>query len=681
MATNTTPENPDSLPFRNMALQLEERVADLLGRLTLEEKFTLLSGGDEWHTNAISRLGIPKFGMTDGPHGIRPKSSGGSEATYFPTSIGMGATWSPDLANEFGKALAQEVRAVGSHMILGPGINIDRTPLNGRTFEYMTEDPFLDKKMAVQIVKGVQGERISACVKHFVANNQETNRFAVNSTVSERALQEIYLPAFKATVEEADAWGFMGCYNRVNGIYGCANKPLIKDVLMNKWGFRGFVVSDWGATKPIFKNEACIKAGLSLEMPKPVRYSVRRLAKSFKKNKFSAEELDDNVRRLLRVMFLVGNFDDPDTLPKGSISTPEHIAIARKIAEKGIVLLKNEMVMDKACLPLDFGKTKSIAILGPNADVKMSFGGGSSEIMPIHEITPYAGLVEKCSDKIKVTSNAEEGDVIIYVGGLNHDLYKDAEGRDRKNMDFPPEQVAEINSLKATHKKPIIVILINGSPVEIKGWMASADAIIEAWYPGMEGGRVLADIVFGDLNPSGKLPLSFPNQLSDSPAHKSKDTYPGKKNVLYSEGIFVGYRHFDKQQIKPLFPFGHGLSYTEFTYDKLAAAAKVAKSALPLEISVLVENSGSVAGDEVVQLYVQDGEASVERPVKELKGFTRISLAPGEKTTVTFELLEADFAFYDESTHSWKVEPGTFTLHIGSSSRDIRQQYSVEITN
>jgi beta-glucosidase len=387
-------ENISSLPFMNSSLGLEERIEDLLGRLTLEEKFSLSSGRRMYLTKPIKRLGIKSFTMFDGPHGVRADFMGEIKTTYFPSVICRAATWNPELSQEFGKAIAEEVRDVGAHMLLAPGINIQRTPMCGRTFEYQTEDPHLNKVLAVATVKGIQSQKIAACVKHFICNNQETNRFTVSSEVSERALQEIYLPAFKATVQEADAWSFMTCYNKVNGIFGSENYNLLRERLMGEWGFRGFAVSDWSATA-YTSTENCVTAGLSLEMPKGTQYSKKKLRKAFQESKFTEDSLNDNVKRLLRVMFLVGLYDAENTLPRGSRNTPEHQAIARKIAEEGIVLLKNE----NASLPLNINRIKKIAVLGPNANFRIEGGdilsdGGSSVNFPPYEISPIDGLKE-----------------------------------------------------------------------------------------------------------------------------------------------------------------------------------------------------------------------------------------------------------------------------------------------
>ncbi len=662
-----------ALPFRNMSLGLEERVEDLLGRLTLEEKYRLSVGTKGFFTKPILRLGIPHFKMCDGPHGIGPHSTNNIESTYFPTGICRTASWNPKLAEEFGVALGQEIRDIGYHMSLGPGINIQRTPMCGRNFEYQTEDPYLNKIMAIHIVKALQSQRIAACVKHYICNNQETNRYTSSSEVSERALQEIYLPAFEATVREADAWSFMTCYNKVNGTYGCENKNLITDRLRNEWGFRGFVVTDWHATRLSESTEKAVNAGLSLEMPNPNKYRKTRLRKALSAGKFTEETFNENIRRLLRVMFLTGLFDDKNTLPKSSRNTPEHQEIARKIAEEGIVLLKNEGNL----LPLKLDKLNKIAVVGPNAAKKSAMEGGSSQVLPPYEVTPLQGLEEKCKGKVEIIATPSEADVAIVFAGLNHKPGMDSEHIDRTKFDLATDQIELIN--KTIQENPnTIVVLISGSPIGMEGWIDNIPALIEAWYPGMEGGHAIANILFGDVNPSGKLPITFPKKLSDSPAHKSTRTFPGDESVFYDEGIFVGYRHFDTNGIEPLFPFGYGLSYTTFKYENMKINPDKISNNEKFTVSVDVTNSGECTGAEITQLYVQDVEASIERPLKELKGFKKIHLNPGETKEITFELGMEDLSFYDENNNGWKAEKGFFNILIGSSSRDIRLQNQIE---
>ncbi|MFX1425043.1 MAG: glycoside hydrolase family 3 C-terminal domain-containing protein [Promethearchaeota archaeon] len=660
------------LPFMNNNLNLEERVDDLLRRLSLQEKYTLLSGNRWWYTKPIERLGIKPFAMHDGPHGVRVDNKGKIQSTYFPSAICRAATWNPKLSKEFGVAIAQEVRDVGAHMLLAPGINIHRTPMCGRTFEYQSEDPYLNKILAVETVNGIQSQRIAACIKHFICNNQETNRFTVSSEVSERALQEIYYPAFKAAIQEADSWSVMSSYNKVNGIYSSENKHLLKDVLMNEWGFRGFVVSDWGATRTSTSIESLINAGLTLEMPGADKYLPDKLEKAFEENRFTENALNENVKRLLRVMFLVGLFDDEMSLPKGTRNTLEHQILARKIAEEGIVLLKN----DNEILPLNMDKIKKIALIGPMVDKTTHLEGGSSTNFPPYEVKPLEGFIEKCKGKIEIVESPSEADVTLIIGGLRHKPGMDTEGVDKKSFVLPTSQ---INLIKSTIEvNPNTIVILTGTPVSMVEWIENVPAVIQYWYAGMEAGHAIAAIVFGEINPSGKLPITIPKKLSDSPAHVSERTYPGDEKVFYDEGIFVGYRHFDTKNIEPLFPFGHGLSYTKFTYENLSLSNKKIVGGENLIISFDIINSGNRTGSEVVQLYLQDIEFSTERPLKELKRFKKIKLESREKHTVSFEIGMDDLSFYDENKGAWIVENGIFNILIGSSSRDIRLQGKFE---
>lgn len=658
-------EDISSLPFNNCSLGLEERVDDLLKRLTLNEKIKLSSGRLRWFTKKIKRLGIDSFAMFDGPHGVRPDYEGKRPCTYFPCAICRASTWNPLLSKKFGIAIAEEVRELGAHMILAPGINIQRTPMGGRTFEYQTEDPYLNKKLAVSVVSGIQSQKIAACVKHFICNNQETNRFTYSAEVSERALQEIYLPAFKATVEEADAWSFMSCYNKVNGIYGSENFNLLRKRLMNKWGFRGFVVSDWNATVNT-TTEGCIDAGLSLEMPMRTVYKRKKILNALEEGKLNLDYLNDNVRRLLRVMFLVGLFESPESLPNGYRNTSEHQNLARRIAQEGIVLLKNQNQL----LPLNIEKIKKIAIIGPNAELKTSLGGGSSTNFPPYEITALQGIKERCKGKVEVIDSPSNADISILFVGLNHEKNMDAEDTDKISFDLPLNQIKLIKDTIKQNKNTIVGV-ISGSPISMDEWINDIPALVEAWYAGMEGGRAIADILFGVINPSGKLPITFPKRLSDSPAHKSDKTYPGDDRVLYNEGIFVGYRHFEYNNIKPLFPFGYGLSYTNFKYDKITMEKNLVSGEESIKVSIELKNTGDREGAEVVQLYIQDIESSLPRPFKELKGFKKIFLKSSQKKTINFELHREDLAFFDENLNDWIVEDGRFKILIGSSSEDI----------
>lgn len=672
-----TKENRSTLknaPYMNEELPLEERLEDLMDHLTLNEKFKLLTGRHRWETKPVKRLNIEPFLMTDGPHGVAPHSSGGKECTYFPVGICRASTWNPSLSYEFGRAIAGEVKGLGLHMILGPGVNIIRTPLCGRNFEYQTEDPYLNKELAIEVIKGVQSQEVAACVKHYICNSQEKNRYIYSAEVSVRALHEIYYPAFKSSVKEADVWSVMAAYNKINGIYACAHEKLLRETCMNDWGFRGFVVSDWNATHLVDSPEDCLKAGLSLEMPRAKKYKRRYLKEAFEEKKFSDNELDRNVRRLLRVMFQVGLFDEmKEKEPSGLINEKEHQTLARRIAEEGIILLKNE----DNILPLERDDIQKIAILGPNADRQMAEGGGSSAVKPPHEITPMEGIVEKCNREVEITDSISEADYVFLVVGLNHEEGNDCENADRTSIKLPSNQIELINTTVEDNSNTI-VIFINGGPISMEDWIERVPAIIEAWYPGMEGGRALADIIFGDCNPSGKLPVTFPKRLSDSPAHISDKTYPGNDKVIYEEDILVGYRYFDTNEIEPLFPFGYGLSYTTFNYNNLELDKGELGQNDTLMIQMDITNSGPREGAEIVQLYIQDKKSKVLRPEKELKRFRKVSLKPGEKETLTFKITKDDLVYFDEKENDWVIEEGEFTVLIGGSSRDIHLNGSFE---
>ncbi len=685
-------------PLEGLSTQEEKHIDYYLDSLTTDEKFKLLSGKHFFGTNSVKRLGIKSFKMTDGPLGVSMHSSRFRKNTRFPGVICLAASWNRDLSRKFGIAVGKEARAANIHAVLAPGINIGRSPLNGRTFEYFSEDPFLTKEIAIPYVKGMQEEtNIAACIKHYVANNQETNRFTVSAEIDERTLHEIYLRAFMEVVREADPWMIMTSYNKVNGQYLFSNKKLLRELVWDRWNFRGFIVSDWWAMKradPSVTAEDCIKAGMSLEMPKAYVFHPKNLKKTYNEGKISIDDINDVLRRLLRVMRLVGLLNKKNT-PKGKRNTPDHQKLALKMAEDGCVLLKNE----NNTLPLKIIQISKIAVLGPNKNKK--FGkwlyGGSSAVKPPYEITPLRGLKDKCKNNVSFISDPSEADVVIIFAGLNHDSKKslvfdngnkeeeilagnDSEGTDRIQLELPDEQVILIN--QTVQQNPnTIVVLLNGSPIAMEGWFENVPAILEAWYPGMEGGNAIANILFGEINPSGKIPMTFPKKLSDSPAHKSKLTWPGENlKTKYEEGIFVGYRYFDKEEIEPLFPFGYGLSYTTFTYKNFSLDKKIISSNETLSVSVEITNSGKYSGAEVIQVYFQDIECSVERPVKELIGFEKVYLDPDETKTVKISIKAFDLAFYDVLSHSWKIENGKFKILVGTSSRNVIYEESIEYT-
>ncbi|MBY8999604.1 MAG: glycoside hydrolase family 3 C-terminal domain-containing protein [Candidatus Heimdallarchaeota archaeon] len=681
----------------------ENLVESLLSKLKLKEKFQLLTGYFFFQTHTVPRLGIRTFKTTDGPLGISQHSSFLRKNTYFPAGMNLAAAWNRELAYECGEAIGKEARAIGRLCVLGPGINIGRTPFNGRTYEYYGEDPYLTKEMSIPFVKGVQSQRIAACPKHYVANNQETKRYTVSVEVDERTLHEIYLRAFKETVEEADPWTIMSSYNLVNSEYVHESSKLLKEILMEKWRFSGFVMTDWWATAEGDSNnkepshsppEIAIKAGLSLEMPKGHLYEQKRLEEANRNKKFTEKDIDNLIRRILLVYVKVGMFENNKSLPKGERNTKKHQNLARKMSEEGIVLLKNQ----NNILPLDIDKIKQIACLGPNANKK--FGkflyGGAAAVSPPYEITALKGLKEKCKGKIQITENPSDSDYVLLFMGLNHDSPKklisdetieegiefgnESEKMDRRELRLSESQIKLINETVGINPNTIVV-LINGSPVAMDGWMENIPAVLETWYPGMEGGRAIANVLFGDVNPSGKLPMTFPKKIEDCPAHKSERTFPGVDlKVYYEEGIYVGYKHYDKENIEPLFPFGFGLSYTMFKFEEVKNTDNKIKAIdETIEINVKITNVGSRAGGEVIQVYSEDVKSSVDRPKRELVGFEKVFLEPNETKIVPIEIKGKDLAFYDVSSRDWKLEKGDFILHIGSSSRDFHLKEKITV--
>jgi len=666
--------------FRNASLPLEERVEDLLLQLTLEEKISLCAGQNFWQTKAVPRLGLRRFKMTDGPRGIAYHSAY-RRATAFPSGIGLAATWDVGLAGRFGAALGEEAKAANCKTVLGPAVNICRTPLNGRTFEYFTEDPCLNARLAVAVVEGIQSKGVAACVKHFAANNQETHRMRTSAELSERALREIYLPAFEAAVREADAWSVMAAYNAINGVAACENPRLLKDILRSEYGFRGFVVSDWFAARRTASGASCIEGGLSLEMPgKGSKLRAENLQREAAAGAIDERLLDQNLAGLLRVMFLTGHVDEPrrEHRRRVPVSTEVNRRLARDIAAAGMVLLKN----DRRLLPLDPDRLGTLAVLGPKLRRRncLPLWGGSSGVWPPHEVTPLQGIRERVGTRLKLTRNARGADAAVLFVGQSHMPGSDSEIRDRKSLGLPPAQEALIRKTLRANPDTVVVI-IGGSPIAMD-WAEDAAAILHAWYPGMEGGHAIADVLFGEVNPSGKLPVSFPRRLADSPAHKSALSFPGDgTRVHYEEGVFVGYRHFDSNGVDPLFPFGHGLSYTRFEYSAMELSQPVFSAGDTVHASVTVRNVGDRAGAEVVQIYVRDELSSVPRPEKELKGFQKLFLAPGESTVARFELGARDFSYYCEQARGWRAEPGVFEILAASSSRDIRLRQRIELSD
>jgi beta-glucosidase len=670
----------------------EARVEDLLSRLTLAEKVALLHGDSKFTTAAVPRLGIPRRWLSDGPHGVREdigpdtwKPAGRTDdfATCMPAQIALAATWNPALAQTEGEAIGQEALARGKQIMLGPGVNIQRTPLCGRNFEYLGEDPFLAGRMAAAYIRGVQSQGVASCVKHFAANNQELDRMTINVEMDERTLREIYLPAFQAAVQEAGVLAVMGAYNEFRGQHCAENDYLLNKILKGEWGFQGLVVSDWGGAHDT--HEAAYN-GLDLEMGTENRpYDDYYLANPFlaglRSGEYPLSLLDDKVRRNLRVMFATHQFD---VRAPGSLNTAAHQATARQVAEQAVVLLKNE----GAALPLDLSRIHSLAVIGENAVIHQAHGGQSSAIKAFYEITPLQGIIGRVGDRVNVTyakgygaeggpdlvpqavRAAQQADVAIVFAGLGHEPHCDTEGTDRKDLRLPYGQDELIRQVRQANPKTIVA-LVSGSPVEMDPWLADVPAVLEAWYSGMEGGNAVARVLFGDVNPSGKLPCTFPKRLEDSPAHALK-AYPGTNGtVRYEEGLLVGYRYFDTKEIEPLFPFGHGLSYTRFDYSDFKVATGAEAGGPLATVEFVLANTGDRAGAEVAQVYIHQSQPSLSRPYKELKGFRKIFLQPHERQTISIPLDRSAFAFYDPNQQGWLAEKGEYEIFVGSSSRDI----------
>lgn len=681
--------------YLDPAQPVEARVEDLLSRLTLDEKLALVHADSKFTTAAIPRLGIPRRWMSDGPHGVRedvgpdtfvPEGRTDDFATYLPVAMALAATWNPDAARAYGDVIGEEARKRGKDIMLGPGVNIMRTPLNGRSFEFLGEDPFLAARLAVSYIRAVQSHDVASCVKHFAANNQETQRNTVDVEMDERTLREIYLPVFEAAVKEAHVWAVMGAYNRFRGQHCCHNDDLLNQVLKGEWGFPGLVMSDWNGTHD---TREAVFNGLDLEMGTTKPYAEYYLARPFRdgleQGVYPMAALDEKVRRNLRVMIATHVLDGR---PDGAINTKAHQAAARRVAEEAIVLLKNA----GGTLPLDPGRLTSIAVIGENAVKLQAHGGGSTTMKAFYEVSPLEGILRRVGDRVNVTYSpgyrkdaavdligraveaAKAADVAIVIGGLNHDAF-DREGADRRDLKLPYGQDELIQRVAAANPRTIVV-LVSGSPVEMDSWLDRVPAVVEAWYGGMEGGNALARVLFGDVNPSGKLPCTFPQRLEDTPTYPGGGrAFPGVEGVEhYEEGLLVGYRWYDTKVIEPLFPFGFGLSYTSFAYSNLRLVPGTDASGPVVTVQFDLANTGEREGAEVVQVYVHQARPSLPRPAQELKGFQKVSLKLGEKQTVSIPLDPRAFAFYDPARRGWVAEPGTFTILVGSSSRDLRLQ-------
>jgi beta-glucosidase len=817
-----------------------ERVDSLLAQMTLKEKVSMLSGVDLWRTYAVERLGIPALVTSDGPHGVRADGAAGrvkAPATSFPTGVSFASTWDPDLIYEVGQALAEETLGLGCDILLGPCVNIVRGPLAGRNFEAYSEDPFLAGKIAIGWINGLQSKKVGASLKHYALNNQEYERYRGSSQVDERTMREIYLSQFEMAVKESAPWTVMCSYNRINGVYAGDHHYLLTDILRKEWGFKGIVISDWTANHTIVDS---VKAGLDIEMPGPAKFYGDLLEHAVRVWQIDESVIDESVRRILTVIVNSGRMDSPNGRPAGSVNTPEHQALACKVAEESIVLLKNQGDL----LPMDAGKIKSIAVIGPNAAECRIGGGGSSFVEPPHLVSMLDGIKNRVGKDVKVEyqrgcnnltspailgteyfvpadgkgtgltaeyftntefsgqpvvvrreshvdfswfnsgpdpkvgmsafslrltgklipiesglhtitlANTENGKLYLdgkllidnKVGkiplnqiwedpsritksttlelesgkqyelcieymklpGSNFDTFAaeeyaglrlmylppnppelieraaslaarcdvavifagmptgfESEGADRPHMDLPGPQAELIEAVAKANSKTIVVVNA-GAPVAMP-WIDAVPAALEAFYPGQEGGTAVARLLFGDVNPSGKLTSTFPKRLKDNPTYVN---YPGTKEVYYGEGIFVGYRYYEYKDIEPLFPFGFGLSYTSFVYSDLKVTPVIKQGDL-VKVSFKISNTGKRAGKEAAQVYVHDEKSSLVRPLKELKGFKKVSLKPGESQVVNLELDQRALSFYDPYIKQWVAEPGEFEVLVGSSSRDI----------
>ena len=714
---------------------LEQRVEDALQRMTLDEKIAIIHAQSKFSSPGVKRLGIPDLWTDDGPHGVRPdvlwdewEQAGqtNDSCVAFPALTCLAATWNPEMARIYGENLGEEALYRGKNVILGPGVNIYRTPLGGRNFEYMGEDPWLASRIVVPYVQGLQSKGVAACIKHYALNNDEEYRHQVNVIVSDRALQEIYLPAFKAAVREGGAWAIMGAYNLYKDQHNCHNQYLLNKILKQDWQFDGVVISDWGGAHD---TEQAVKYGLDLEFGTWTdglafgtsnAYDSYYMAQPYKQliqeGKMTTQELDEKVRRVLRLHFRTTMNRNR---PHGFLCSESHYAAALKIAQEGIVLLKNDAPKGaQPVLPLDANKKQRILVVGENAIKMMTVGGGSSSLKVQKEILPLDGIKARFANaevdyargyvgdtvqsyngvtvgrslyemrsKDELISEAVEkaktADVVIVVGGLNKSDYQDAEGHDRKSYDLPYAQNELVEALVAVNPR-LVFVSISGTG-SVLPWINKVPAVVQGWFVGSESGEAIANVLAGDVNPSGKLPFTWYADLNQCGAH-AMNAYPGVwregQQIIdeeYKEGVYVGYRWVDKQKAKPLFPFGYGLSYTTFNLGKATADKKQITANDQISFTVSVTNTGNRAGAETVQLYVSDKKASVDRPVKELKAFQKVYLQPGESRDVTLTIGRDALSFFDEATGQWKAEPGTFEALIGTSSQNLPTKCSFEL--
>lgn len=656
----------------------------IISQMTLEEKAALCTGATAWTTTPIGRLDVPELFMADGPHGVRrvvdisELNQQSLPATCFPTASCLASTWDVDLIHTMGEALAEECIALNVDVLLGPGANMKRSPLCGRNFEYFSEDPFLAGEMAAGLIEGIQSKGVGTSLKHFTANNQEYQRFSISAEVDERTLREIYLPAFEKAVKRAKPWTVMCAYNKLNGEYCSEHHTLLTEILKNEWGFEGFVVSDWGA---VHDRVASLKGGLDLEMPGPQDTRVKAVIEAVKSGELEESVLDGSVRRILGIIAKA-----QETPKGGAFDINAHHELAHQIANEGMVLLKNE-----GLLPLK--EPQHIAVIGHSAQEAHFQGGGSSHINPTKVTVPFVALQEAAGDAEltfaegypaddsfrqdlidQAAAIAQTADVAVLYVALPS--YIESEGYDRAHLDLTPQQVALIKAVAAVQPNTVVV-LNNGAPVAMSDWINDVAAVLEGWMMGQAGGVAIADVLFGKVNPCGKLAETFPLKLVDTPAYLN---WPGGAGeVRYGEGLYIGYRYYDAKQMPVLFPFGYGLSYTSFEYSNVKVSSKTFKDVDGLTISLDITNTGDLPGAEIVQVYVHDRESELARPEKELKGFAKVNLQPGETKKVSIPLDFRSFAYYHPKHHQWITESGDFDLLIGASSVDIRHIETVTL--
>ena len=724
-----------SLPvYLDESKPIEQRIDDALSRMTLDEKIAVIPAQSKFSSPGVKRLGFPDLWTDDGPHGVRPdvlwdewEQAGqtNDSCVAFPALTCLAATWNTQLARLYGESLAEEALYRNKNVMLGPGVNIYRTPLGGRNFEYMGEDPWLASRMVVPYIQGLQSKGVAACVKHYALNNDEEYRHQVNVVVSDRALHEIYLPAFKAAVQEGGAWAIMGAYNLYQGVHNCHNATMLNKILKKDWGFDGVVISDWGGCH---NTEEAIKNGLDLEfgswtdgltMGATNAYDNYYLALPYKKliqeGKYTTKELDEKVRRVLRLFYRTTMNRQK---PYGFLCSESHYEAALRIAQEGIVLMKNDKLKNETLLPLDLTKTKKVLVVGENAIKMMTVGGGSSSLKVQREILPLDGIKARLKGidvdyargyvgdtiqsyngvtvgrslyetrsqaelTVEAVEKAKQADVVIFIGGLNKSDHQDCEGHDRKTYDLPYAQNEVIEAILKVNPR-LVYVNISGNGAALP-WINKVPAMLQAWFIGSEAGEAIASVLAGDVNPSGKLPFTWYASLNQCGAHAA-GSYPGTWredykiiDEEYKEGIYVGYRYTDSKGLKPQFAFGHGLSYTTFKLGKATANTQNLTPNTQISFTVPVTNTGNRAGSETVQLYIAAKQSKVDRPVKELKAFEKVYLQPGETRNVTLTIGADALSYYNEATNGWCAEPGKYEALIGTASDKLPTKYTFQL--